>query len=98
MGGVSSPSVSVSSPLPLTGLLSAAGRAERLKIQTVARALSFSGKWTFFGVCGSERERRCIFGAGRGINMAGDEEDDLREDLRGFPFERRMGADMPLES
>ena len=30
--------------------------------------------------------------------MAGDEEEDLREDLRGFPFERRMGADTPLGS
>lgn len=30
--------------------------------------------------------------------MVWDEEEDLREDLRGFPFERRMGADAPLES
>ena len=30
--------------------------------------------------------------------MAGDEEEDLREDLRGFPFESRMGADAPLGS
>ena len=30
--------------------------------------------------------------------MAGDEEEDLREDLRGFPFERRMGAETPLGS
>ena len=37
LGGVSSPSVSVSSPLPLAALLSAAGRASRLKTRMVAR-------------------------------------------------------------
>lgn len=30
--------------------------------------------------------------------MAGDGEESLSEDLRGFPFESRMGADAPLGS
>ena len=30
--------------------------------------------------------------------MAGDEEDDLRDDLSGFPLERRTGVDTPRVS
>lgn len=43
--GWSSASVSVSS----SGVLTAAGRAERLKMRIEARPMSVSGKWTFLG-------------------------------------------------
>lgn len=57
--GWSSASVSVSS----SGVLTAAGRAERLKMRIEARPMSVSGKWTFLGaweigVDGSDRERK----------------------------------------
>jgi hypothetical protein len=57
--GWSSASVSVSS----SGVLTAAGRAERLNMRIEARPISVSGKWTFLGawevgVEGSDLERR----------------------------------------
>lgn len=94
--GGSSASVSVSS----SGVLTAAGRAERLKIRTEARPMSVSGKWTFFGgwemgVDGSDRERKwrwllVRWGSSGGVGMERVEVDDLSEDLRGFPFGRMI--------
>ena len=94
MGSVSV-SVSVSSQL---GLESEAGLAERLKRRTETRPpSSWEGKWTFLGVMmgveGSERARQWA-----GMVRAGEEEEDLSEDLReglsGLPLERRMGVEV----
>jgi hypothetical protein len=81
-------SVSVSSA---AGLAREAGFAERLKRQMDSR---WCAKWTFLrdvtGEEGSERWRGCV---GRNWDaIAGEEEDDLREDLSGLPFERRRGG------
>lgn len=78
-------SVSVSSPPPLT----ARGRAVFSKTTTLSRSLS--AKWTLLadGVGGSDLERMWE----GSWPIAGDESDDLREDLRGFPFESTTGVE-----
>lgn len=102
-----SPSVSVSVSSP-GGRERLAGLAERLKMRTVARPpSSLLGKWTFLwtgwsmlGVDGAERARRwpCGWVDGTrdwgGNEICGEEDDDLSEDLRGFPLESRMGVDV----
>ena len=82
-------SVSVSSAAPLT----ARGRAVFSKTTTLSRSLS--AKWTLLidGVGGSDLERVWT----GSWPIAGDEMDDLREDLRGFPFESTTGVEGVLE-
>lgn len=63
---------------------------------------SFSAKWTFLweeeesGVEGAERALRCV---ARGeFAIKGADEEDFREDLRGFPFDRRTGWEEERET
>ena len=88
-----------------------AGLAERLNKRIVSKPpCSFEGKWTFFGMewgeegpvllkkgeAGAERARVWFERWEQG--MFGEEGEDLREDFKGLPFERRIvGVEEDLE-
>ena len=83
-------SVSVSSP---GGREREAGLPVRLKTRMVSKPESFSAKCTFLlalGVEGHDCARTCLMGRSE---MFGEEVDDLRDGLRGFPLERMMGVE-----
>ena len=83
-------SVSVSSP---GGFEREAGFPVRLKTRMVSSPESFSAKCTFLfvlGVDGADWARMCLIGRS---DMLGDEDEDLRDDFNGFPFDRMMGVE-----
>ena len=74
-----------------------AGFAEREKRRMVSRPpCSFEGKWTFFGQGeeGAERARVWLVLGSCGEGMLGEEDDDLSDDFRGLPLERKMGEEV----